>query len=66
MEEIKSLEMLLKETEDSIKALKGEVIEYLNENRNDCLATNSKGKEILQFHREHVQGNAFSPVKGNC
>ena len=49
MEEIKSLEMLLKETENNIKALKGEVIEFLNENRNDCLATNSKGKEILQF-----------------
>lgn len=49
MEEIRSLEMLLKETEDSIKALKGEVIEFLNENRNDCLTTNSKGKEILQF-----------------
>lgn len=49
MEEIKSLEMLLKQTEDSIKALKGEVIEFLNENKDDCLATNSKGKEILQF-----------------
>ncbi len=49
MEEIKSLEMLMKETEGNIKALKAEVIEYLNENRNDCLTTNSKGKEILQF-----------------
>ncbi len=49
MEEIKSLEMLMKETEGNIKALKAEVIEYLNENRADCLTTNSKGKEILQF-----------------
>lgn len=49
MEEIKSLEMLLKETEDNIKALKREVIEYLSENQQDCLTTNSKGKEILQF-----------------
>lgn len=49
MEEIKSLEMLLKETEDSIKELKMEVIGFLNENSNDCLTTNSKGKEILQF-----------------
>lgn len=49
MEEIKSLEMLLKETEDNIKALKREVIEYLNENQQECLTTNSKGKEILQF-----------------
>lgn len=49
MEEIKSLEMLLKETENNIKELKGEVIEYLSENQQDCLTTNSKGKEILQF-----------------
>lgn len=49
MEEIKSLEMLLKETEDNIKALKREVVEYLSENQQDCLTTNSKGKEILQF-----------------
>ena len=49
MEEIKSLEMLMKETEGNIKALKAEVIEYLNENRADCLTTNSKGREILQF-----------------
>lgn len=49
MEERKSLQMLLKETEENIKALDREIIEYLNENRNDCLTTNSKGKEILQF-----------------
>lgn len=49
MEERKSLQMLLKETEENIKALDREIIEYLNENRNDCLSTNSKGKEILQF-----------------
>ncbi|EOT24135.1 hypothetical protein C805_02347 [Eubacterium sp. 14-2] len=60
MEEIRSLEMLLKETEDSIKALKGEVIEFLNENRNDCLTTNSKGKEILQFIG-HMCKATYSP-----
>ncbi len=49
MEERKSLQMLLKETEENIKALDREIIEYLNENRNDCLTTNSKGKEILRF-----------------
>lgn len=49
MEERKSLQMLLKETEENIKALDGEIIEYLMENLNDCLTTNSKGKEILQF-----------------
>lgn len=49
MEEIRSLKMLKQETEDNIKALEMEVIEFLNENRNDCLTTNSKGKEFLQF-----------------
>ena len=49
MEERKSLQMLLKETEENIKALDGEIIEYLMDNLNDCLTTNSKGKEILQF-----------------
>lgn len=49
MEEIKSLKMLKQETEDNIKALEMEVIGYLNENRDGCLSTNSKGKEILQF-----------------
>lgn len=49
MEEIKSLKMLKQETEDNIRALEMEVIEYLNENRNACLSTNNKGKEILQF-----------------
>lgn len=49
MEEIKSLKMLMQETDDNIKALEREVIEYLLENEEDCKATNSKGKEILQF-----------------
>jgi len=49
MEERKSLQMLLKETEESIKALDREIIEYLSENQQDCLTTNSKGKEILRF-----------------
>ena len=49
MEEIKSLEMLKQETEDNIKALEREVIEFLSENEEDCKSTNSKGKEILQY-----------------
>ena len=49
MEERKSLQMLLKEAEESIKALDREIIEYLSENQQDCLTTNSKGKEILRF-----------------
>ena len=35
MEERKSLQMLLKETEENIKALDGEIIEYLMDNLND-------------------------------
>lgn len=49
MEEIKNLKMLKQETEENIKALEREVIEFLSENQQDCLTTNSKGKEILQF-----------------
>lgn len=49
MEERKSLQMQLKKMENDIKALDMDIIEYLMENLNDCLTTNSKGKEILQF-----------------
>ena len=49
MEEIKSLQMLKKETEENIKALEREVIEYLSENQEDCQTTNKKGVEILQY-----------------
>ena len=49
MEERKSLQMQLKKMEDDIKALDMDIIEYLMENMNDCLTTNSKGKEILRF-----------------
>lgn len=49
MEERKSLQMQLKKMEDDIKALDMDIIEYLMENLNDCLTTNSKGKEFLQF-----------------
>lgn len=49
MEERKSLQMQLKKMEDDIKALDMDIIEYLMENLNDCLTTNSKGREILQF-----------------
>ena len=49
MEERKSLQMQLKKMENDIKALDMDIIEYLMENLNDCLAINSKGKEILQF-----------------
>lgn len=49
MEKRKSLQMQLKKMEDDIKELDLDIIEYLMENLNDCLTTNSKGKEILQF-----------------
>lgn len=49
MEERKRLQMLQKKTENDIKSLDAEIIEYLMENLNDCLTTNGKGKEILQF-----------------
>ncbi len=49
MEKRKSLQMQLKKMENGIKTLDAEIIEYLMENLNDCLTTNSKGKEILQF-----------------
>lgn len=49
MEERKRLQMLQKKTENEIKALDTEIIEYLMENMEGCLTTNSKGREILQF-----------------
>lgn len=49
MEERKRLQMLQKKTENDIKALDMDIIEYLMDNLNECLTTNSKGKEILQF-----------------
>lgn len=49
MEERKRLQMLQKKTESDIKALDREIIEYLMENMDGCLTTNSKGMEILQF-----------------
>lgn len=49
MEEIKSLKMLREETENAIKALEIEVIEFLQENQGECRTTNKSGKEILQF-----------------
>lgn len=45
--EKKSIQIKLKKMEDDIKALNMDIIEYLMENLNDCMATNSKGKEIL-------------------
>ncbi len=49
MEKRKSLQIQLKKMEDDIENLDFDIIEYLIENLNDCLTTNSKGKEILQF-----------------
>ncbi len=49
MEKRKNMQMQLKKMEDDIKALDMDIIEYLMDNLNDCLTTNSKGKEILQF-----------------
>ena len=49
MEEIKSLERLKEETEDTISALKIKAIEFLKENEETCKTTNEKGKEVLRF-----------------
>ena len=49
MEKRKNMQMQLKKMEDDIKALDMDIIEYLMDNLNDCLTTNSKGKENLQF-----------------
>lgn len=49
MEEIKSLERLKEETEETISALKIKAIEFLKENEETCKTTNEKGKEILRF-----------------
>ena len=49
MEKRKSLQMQLKKMEEDIKKLDADIIEYLMDNLNDCLTTNSKGKEILRF-----------------
>ena len=49
MKEIQSLKRLKEETEDAIKALEAEVINFLIENEADCKTTNKSGKEILQF-----------------
>lgn len=60
MEEKKSLQMRIKKMEDDMKALDTDIIEYLMENLNDCLTTNSKGKEILQFIRNLCKAT-YSP-----
>lgn len=49
MAEIQSLKKLKEETEENIKALEREVIEFLEENEEECKATNNKEKEILKF-----------------
>lgn len=49
MEEIQSLKRLKEETEDAIKALEREIINFLTENEADCKTINKSGKEILQF-----------------
>ena len=49
MAEVQSLKRLKEETEDAIKALEREIIEFLKENEADCKTTNKSGKEILQF-----------------
>ena len=49
MEKRKNMQMQLKKMEDDIKALDMDIIEYLMDNLNDCLTTNIKGKENLQF-----------------
>ena len=49
MAEIQSLKRLREETDENIKALEREVIEFLTENKETCTAKNTKGKDILKF-----------------
>lgn len=49
MEEIQSLKKIKEEADENIKALEREVIEFLEENKEDCKATSTKGKEVLKF-----------------
>ena len=46
--EIRSLKTLKEETENAIKALELEIIEFLSETE-ECKTTDKKGKEILQY-----------------
>lgn len=46
--EIRSLKTLKEETENAIKALEMEVIQFLSETE-ECKTTDKKGKEILQY-----------------
>lgn len=48
MEEIKSLKLLIEETEDTIRALERKVITYL-EGTEECQTTDKKGNPILKF-----------------
>lgn len=48
MEEIKSLKLLIEETEDTIKALERKVITYLEETE-ECQTTDKNGNPILKF-----------------
>ena len=48
MEEIKSLKLLIEETEETIKALERKVITYLEETE-ECQTTDKKGNPILKF-----------------
>ena len=52
--EIKSLKMLKEETENAIKALEMEVIEFLQETE-ECKTKDKNGKEILQFKSREVK-----------
>jgi len=46
--EIRSLKALKEETENEIKALENEVIDFLQETE-ECQTTNKKGEPILQY-----------------
>lgn len=49
MQEVQSLKRLKEETENAIKALEREIIDFLTENEADYKTTNKTGKEIIQF-----------------
>ena len=49
MEEIQSFKKLKEETEDKIRSLERLVIDFLDENEQECKTVNDKGKESLKF-----------------
>ena len=63
--EIRSLKALRQETEDAIKALENEVIEFLNETE-ECLTENKRENQYygisVQTTKQHTPGSRGKPL----